>query len=637
MDRLYYNILKKYWGYESFRSSQLKAIRTVTRGEDALVLMPTGGGKSLICQIPGLALPGTCVVITPLIALMKDQTDRLRQRGIAAATVHSGMSAREIDIALDNCVYGDVKFLYISPERAASEMFRLRYARMKVSLLAVDEAHCISQWGYDFRPTYLRIAELRPLHPQTPVLALTASATREVAEDIMRHLAFRTPHVFRASFARPNLSYAVRHTEDKEGQLLRILHGVPGSAIVYVRTRDRAENIAHKLSEAGISADFYHAGLGYAIRSQRQDDWLSGRTRVMVTTNAFGMGIDKPDVRAVIHYDICDSLEAYYQEAGRAGRDGQRAYAVLLTGPDDASKATKRFDIEFPSPETIRTLYESLFNYLQIGIGDGKFTTHNFNLHEFASRVRMYVPTVFNALKILQQNGYLILTDEMDNPTRIQFTVRRDDLYKLRIDRAELDHFLRTLLRLYNGVFTDLTPISEQELVHTTGYTLDRIHELFKLLWQLRVIRYIPGSRSPLLILTEERLPIENLRLSPESYIRRKETAAARIESMFRYLEEQECRSRFIQRYFGEETDALCGKCDLCLARKKRVGDEPLRKQILETVATGQYDIRTLAAQIHTNADHIVSVIDTLVAEGRLALDRSTGRLMLAEHLPHKR
>ncbi|MBQ4279126.1 MAG: RecQ family ATP-dependent DNA helicase [Rikenellaceae bacterium] len=628
MSKLFHNILKKYWGYDSFRPPQLETIQTVAGGDDVLVLMPTGGGKSIIYQVPGLALPGICVVVTPLIALMKDQTDRLRRMGIAAVAVHSGMTAREIDIALDNCVYGDVKFLYISPERAGSEMFRLRYGLMQVSLLAVDEAHCISQWGYDFRPAYLRIAELRELHPETPVLALTATATPEVAEDIMHHLRFRKPRIFRVSFARPNLSYAVRRTEDKEGHLLRILHNVPGSAIVYVRTRDRTEAVARLLCENGIAADFYHGGLGYTLRGQRQDNWLAGRTRVMVATNAFGMGIDKADVRVVVHYDICDSLEAYYQEAGRAGRDGQRAYAVLLTGPDDPGKTAKRFALEFPAPETIRNIYDSLFNYLQIAIGEGRFTSRDFNLPEFAARARVFTPTAFNALKILQQNGYLILTDEMDNPTRILFTVRRDDLYKIRIDRAELDHFLRTLLRLYNGLFSELTPVNEQEIVQATGYTLDRVNELFKVLWQLRVIRYVPGSRSPLLILTEERLPTANLRLSPESYAQRKETASARIEAMFRYTEETTCRTLFIQRYFGEQADEPCGICDLCLARRKASRDEAgLRQLILEAIGTGRYDIRSLAARISADIGRIIAAVDQLTAEGLISVDPATGHL----------
>ena len=457
-------VLQRYWGYDSFRPVQEEIIRSVCQGRDTLALMPTGGGKSLTYQVPTMLREGLCIVVTPLIALMKDQVDRLRRLGINAAAIHSGLSMRQIDIVLDNCVYGDVKFLYVAPERLVTEAFRLRVERMRVSLLAVDEAHCISQWGYDFRPSYLRIAELRERLPEVPVLALTASATPAVARDIMRQLRFAEPHVLRSSFARPNLSYAVRHDEDKNEQLLRVVRNVAGSGIVYVRTRDGCEQLTEFLRDAGVAATCYHGGLANAERSIRQEEWLAGRTRIMVAPNAFGMGIDKADVRFVVHYSMPDSLESYYQEAGRAGRDGKRAYAVLLVAPDDAERVQRRFDLQFPPLDEIRDIYEKVCSYLQIGIGDGEQASFVFNIHDFCAKFRLFGGKVASALKLLQQNGYLTLTDEMRNPARILFCISRDDLYKLRVVRNDLDHFIRTVLRLYDGVFTDFRPIDEQEI-----------------------------------------------------------------------------------------------------------------------------------------------------------------------------
>ena len=446
------DVLRRYWGYSEFRSVQERIIRAVLDGRDTLALMPTGGGKSLTYQVPTMAREGLCIVVTPLIALMKDQVDRLRSLRIPAVAIHSGLSPRQLDIALDNCVYGDVKFLYVAPERLASEAFRLRVVRMNVSLIAVDEAHCISQWGYDFRPSYLRIAELREKLPGVPVLALTASATERVAEDIQFHLKFAEQHVVRGDFRRPNLSYSVRHTDDKNEQLMRLLQHVAGSGIVYMRTREGTEQLAATLCDAGISAAAYHGGLGHAERAARQEDWLRGKVRVMVATNAFGMGVDKPDVRFVVHYSMCDSLESYYQEAGRAGRDGLRAYALLLVASDDADRITRRFRQEFPPLEQVKEIYERVCSYMQIGIGDGAGASMLFNIYDFCAREHLYAGTVQSALKLLEQNGYLTLTDVRDNPARVMFCVSRDDLYKLRVRRDDLDHFIRTLLRLYNGV-----------------------------------------------------------------------------------------------------------------------------------------------------------------------------------------
>lgn len=632
----YAAILKKYWGHDTFRPLQLETIESVAAGRDTLVLMPTGGGKSVIYQVPALSSEGVCIVITPLISLMKDQVDRLRSRRILAEAIHGGRGRQEIDRVLDNCIYGDVKFLYISPERVDSELFRMRFAKMKVSLIAVDEAHCISQWGYDFRPAYLQIARLRDLQPEAAILALTASATPKVAADIMQHLRFREPNLKQMSFARANLSYVVRRTEDKREHLLRIVNNVPGSGIVYVRTREKTETVAKFLQENGIEADSYHGGMGYLTRSLKQENWTGGKTRVIVATNAFGMGIDKADVRFVIHYDICDSLEAYYQEAGRAGRDGRPAYAVMLLSGDDPSRVANRLRLEFPPVDTIRTIYEGLFNYLQVAIGEGKHRAFAFNIHEFAARMKLFPPTVVNALKILQQNGYLILTDETDNPPRIRFIVQRDDLYRMRVTRRELDHILTVLLRQYTGLFSDFVPIDEQELAQLSGYTVNHIHELLRQLWQLHVIRYIPGNRSPMLILSEERLPGADVRISPESYKRRQEVAQERIDAVFRYAEnETECRSLVIQNYFGEQTDLPCGRCDIC--RELRKHTEPqssaarrdeIRRQIAERLAAGPLDLKTLAGGIRCEIDALLGEVEAMTAEGKI-IEEKSGKLRI--------
>lgn len=628
-DETYYRLLKQYWGYTSFRPQQLETIRAVCRGNDVLLLMPTGGGKSIVYQIPGLALGGICIVITPLIALMKDQIDQLRKRNISAVSIHGGMPFREIDRLLDNCVYGDVKFLFIAPERIDSELFRSRYARMNVSLLAVDEAHCISQWGYDFRPAYLKIARLREAHPEVPVLALTASATAHVSEDIMTRLKFRHPCLLRTSFARDNLVYVVRKTEDKSAQLVRILQNVAGSAIVYVRTRDRAESIADFLRQQGFPADFYHGGMNYFTRSERQDAWITDRLRVMVATNAFGMGIDKRDVRLVIHYDLCDSLENYYQESGRAGRDGEKAYAVLLFSEGDIPRASQRLRLDYPPLKTIRQIYESIFNYLNIAIGDGKGSAYTFNIYEFAARFRFFVPTVVHAIKILQQNGYMTLTDEQDNPSRIRFIVTRDALYRIRVDRKELDHLLTVLLRRYTGLFSDFVPIDEDELVHLSGYTAERLKELLKMLWQLHIIRYIPGKRSPVLLLDEERLPTRDVRISPESYAQRKACATQRLDQMLHYATTDECRSLMIRRYFGETVDQPCGVCDVCLKNRRRAtGPRDLEQEILTRLGSEPMSIRELTSTLRRDPNLILETVTDLLHHGKIK-EREDGKLQI--------
>lgn len=615
-------------------------------GRDTLALMPTGGGKSLTYQVPTLARAGLCIVITPLIALMKDQVDRLRQMGISATAIHSGMSYTQIDIALDNCVYGDMKFLYIAPERLATEAFRLRVQRMKVSLLAVDEAHCISQWGYDFRPSYLRIAELRQLLPEVPILALTASATQLVSDDIMKRLGFSQPNIIRSSFSRPNLSYSVRYTDDKDEQLLRVIHNVAGSGIVYMQSREGCEQLAEKLRLQGIKASYYHAGLPHAERGIRQDEWTSDEVRVMVATNAFGMGIDKADVRFVVHYAMCDSLENYYQEAGRAGRDGKRSYALLLAASNDEQKIAKRFESEFPPLEEIKSIYEKICSYLQVAIGDGLYNSYVFNMQEFCQREHIFNGKVRSALKLLSQNGYMTLIEEMENPAKVLFVVTRDDLYKIRIDRQDLDHIIRTILRRYNGIFTEFKAIDERELATLTGYTVEKVKELLKRMWQMRIIRYIPANTSPMIFFDEERLPTKDVYISPDTYLHRKRLISERFCSMVDYANNNlECRSVLLQRHFGDNEAQPCGICDICLAERRRKKQEVANKnaegenidinsqvkaKILSIINQSSLSAREVMREVGGEPQFIGKIIDELKAEGKIYLSNE-GKLVINE------
>ena len=626
-------VLRRHWGYSEFRPGQEAIIHSVMSGTDTLALMPTGGGKSLTYQVPTMAMEGLCIVVTPLIALMKDQVDRLKRLNIPAVAIHSGMSFTQIDIALDNCVYGDVKFLYIAPERLATEAFRLRVQRMNVGIIAVDEAHCISQWGYDFRPSYLRIAEIRKHLPKATVLALTASATDLVAKDIMKHLDFEQPHIIRSSFARPNLSYAVRHTDDKSEQLMRVINNVEGTGIVYMRSREGCEQLAEQLRTNGISASYYHAGLPHAERAMRQEEWTTGKTRVMIATNAFGMGIDKADVRFVVHYTMCDSLESYYQEAGRAGRDGKRSYAVLLVASDDNSKITKRFEQEFPSLEIIKSVYEKACDFVQIAVGDGLYASMIFNIHEFCRRERIYIGTVRAVMELLEQNNYLTLTEEMENPARIMFCISRDDLYKIRVDRNDLDHIIRTILRLYNGVFTEFRAIDENQIAATSGYTLEHVKELLKRMWQMRIIRYIPANTSPILFFNEERLPTKDLYIAPETYLHRKQLIAERFENMLSYASQQSlCRSVVMQQYFGDSEATPCGVCDVCLQNKRRSQTDrnALVDTILHTLKSTPMTARELCREIKHDPQLIAKVVEELQQGGKISSSIS-GKLIINE------
>ena len=634
MEQKLLDTLKQYWHYDSFRPMQLEAMRSVLSGQDTLVLMPTGGGKSIIYQLPTLVSDGLCIVVTPLIALMKDQVDRLRRMGILAVAVHSGLSARQIDIALDNCVYGDIKFLYVAPERLSSEMFRLRVDRMHVSLLAIDEAHCISQWGYDFRPSYLKIKELRRLMPDTPVLALTASATPRVAEDIMTQLAFAKPNILQTSFLRPTLSYSVRHTDDKEGQLMRIINNVPGCGIVYVRMRETAERVAKFLVEQGESASFYHGGLPNAERSMRQDEWVSGKTRIMVATNAFGMGIDKRDVRFVVHYSMSDSLESYYQEAGRAGRDGQRSYAVILMASDDNQRIVNTFEKEFPSIELIQSTYNYLGAYLNVAIGDGKEASFVLNIFDFCRRIKLPLTTVQSIFKLLNLNGYITLVEDSEHPARLMFTITRDELYNVKMQNEKEEDILRAILRLYTGVFSEFRPIDEMEIASSAKRTPQEVHEFLKRMWRANVIRYIPTNHDPLIFFNEERLPARDVYIAPATYSHRKNLMLERFNHLLHYAnEEQECRSRIIEQYFCNKMSEPCGICDNCLARKKREKSNVanFNEQILSLLAVEPMTVKELVERIKGNEQSIVEAIRQLTEKGTISAEDSKLRIVSRE------
>lgn len=616
-------VLQQRWGYASFRSIQREVIEAVLAGRDTLALMPTGGGKSLTYQIPALIMDGVTVVITPLIALMKDQVDSLRRRGISAVAIHSGMSLHQIDIALDNCVYGDVKLLYISPERLATDLFRMRLYAMRVSLIAVDEAHCISQWGYDFRPSYLRIAEVRERMADVPILALTASSTEAVNRDIMRNLRFASPHIIRASFMRPNLSYVVRHTDDKYFQLMRIVRNVEGSGIVYMRSREGCEQLAERLRQDGISANFYHAGLPTLERSMRQDEWLQGKTRIIVATNAFGMGIDKADVRFVVHYAMCDSLEAYYQEAGRAGRDGVRSYAVLLVAPDDCSTLERHFDNEFPPVREIVDVYDAIGAFLQVAIGEGRDTSHIFNIYDFCRHTSRSLARVEYALKYLEMNGYMTLLDEDDNPARMMFACSRDSLYKLNAEGNDMDLMLRTVLRMYDGLFSHFRTINECDIAANSGLSVERVHDLMKVLWRMRVIRYIPATCAPMILFNEERLPKSDIYIAPDTYTLRQRVMRERMESMLRYItNDTECRSVVLGRYFGDTETVACGVCDVCLRRKREAqaecGDD-LGTRVLALLAVEPLTARELATRFECSIERLADTLEKLSSEEKIS------------------
>ncbi|MCU6772859.1 ATP-dependent DNA helicase recQ [uncultured Bacteroides sp.] len=617
----YRKILKDYWGYDNFRGIQEDIIRSIGSGRDTLGLMPTGGGKSITFQIPAMAKDGLCIVITPLIALMKDQVRNLRDRGIKAIAIYSGMTREEIIIALENCIFGNYKFLYISPERLDTEIFRIKLRSMKVSMITVDESHCISQWGYDFRPAYLKISEIRNLLPGVPVLALTATATPEVVKDIQQRLAFKEENVFRMSFERKNLAYIVRRTESKQEELLHILKHVDGSAIVYAHNRKRTKEYAQLLNENGITATFYHAGLNNETKDQRQKSWVKGETRVMVATNAFGMGIDKPDVRLVVHVDIPDSPEAYFQEAGRGGRDGKKAYAVLLYARSDKATLKKRITDTFPEKDYIRTVYEHLNYYYQMAMGDGLGCTREFNIDEFCRNFKHFPIQVDSALKILTRAGYLEYTDEQDNNSRLMFTLTKEELYRIHETSPETEKLINIILRSYTGVFTEYAYINEETLSLRTGMTRQQVYDTLISLTRRRILHYIPGKKTPYIIYTRERQEADRLIFTKEVYEDRKKSFIRRIEAMTEYAEtEDKCRSRMLLLYFGEKNEHNCGQCDVCLSShssgiKQGVFDK-ISRAIEETLKEKDMTTSALMEKLESyDKENVTKVLSYLLAE----------------------
>lgn len=563
----YLDVLKQYWGYDSFRGIQEQIIRSIDQGKDTLGLMPTGGGKSISFQVPAMLKPGVCLVITPLIALMKDQVANLKKVGIKALSIHSGMSREQIVTALENCIFGDYKFLYVSPERLSTDIFQTKIRHMTVSMICVDEAHCISQWGYDFRPSYLEIAKIRKLLPGVPVLALTATATPRVVEDIQDRLMFREHNSFSMSFSRTNLSYVVRKTENKELELFHILEKVPGSAIVYVRNRRETKEIADKLNAAGFSADYYHAGLETYIKDQRQNSWTMGMIRVIVATNAFGMGIDKPDVRLVVHMDLPSSIEEYFQEAGRAGRDGLRSYAVLLFAPGDKRVMHKRISDNFPDRNFICRVYDCLGYYYQMAVGDGEGCRKNFSLADFCSCYSLPVIPTDSALRILTRMGVIEYLDQMEYGARVKINVNRDSLFEMSFSNIQ-ESILQTLMRMHGGLFSEYVVIDELLVEKKLCCSHEQFYSNMIQLSRQHVIEYIPAQNTQVIVWTQSRLDSGLLYFSDDVYLNRRKDLTERIDAMLTYATRvNACRSQMLLEYFGEKNFEPCGHCDLCLER----------------------------------------------------------------------
>ena len=611
---IYHDILRKYWGYQDFRPLQEDIIHSVCEGKDTLGLMPTGGGKSITFQVPAMTMDGICLVVTPLIALMKDQVDNLRKVGIKATAVYSGMAQQEIITQLENCIFGDYKFLYVSPERLKTDLFRIKLQAMKVCLLVVDESHCISQWGYDFRPSYLSIADIREDLPGVPVLALTATATPEVVKDIQQRLHFKGENVFKKSFVRTNLSYIVRHTDDKLKMLVHILKKEPGAAIVYVRNRQRTKEVALMLRGVGISADFFHAGLNREEKELRQNRWKKDECRVIVSTNAFGMGIDKSDVRVVVHLDMPGSLEEYYQEAGRAGRDGQRAYAVALCSNIDITKLKKRLSDEFPDRDLIGRVYDSLGNYCQVAMGFGLDTVHNFSLVDFCSAYKFSPLQAHHALKILDMAGYIEYTEEQENNSRLMFVVTRDELYSYPHQEGKTDDIVQCILRSYTGLFADYVYIDESVIATRTGFNRQDVYDTLIGLSKYRIVNYIPQKKTPLVIYTQTREEPRHLFIPRSVYEERKKRTENRISKVIDYIKEDRiCRSRMLTYYFGEKDSRDCGCCDVCLAKSdsglNNYTFNAIREALLEALANGPMEAVKLTETQPFPSDKLITVI----------------------------
>ena len=615
-------ILKTYWGYDDFRSLQEETIRSVLDGKDTLALMPTGGGKSLTYQVSGLAMEGVCLVVTPLIALMKDQVEDLKNRQIPAEAIYTGMRRDRVESIINKCIYDTVKFLYVSPERLYSERFREKLRLMNVCLITVDEAHCISQWGYDFRPPYLRIAEVREFFPGVATLALTATATPEVVEDIQKQLHFSTPNVLSKSFRRENISYVIRDTEAKPLELFNILSKVQGGAIVYVRTRLKASSIAAFLNKSGIKSDFYHAGLSSAQRARRQEAWKSGKVPVVVATNAFGMGIDKADVRVVVHYDVPDSPEAYFQEAGRAGRDGKRAYAVLLSSRAALGGLQKRIDDAFPPKDYILRVYEALANYYQLGEGEGQGRAFEFNLKLFARNFKLNEARVMSAISILEVAGFLGYTTDINSRSRVMFTVLRDRLYEFETGDPLLERLMVLLMRNYAGIFVQDAYVDEGFLADQLDVTRKVLYDAFISLAKRKIIRYVPGDVKPYIVYYQPRLPLSYITLGREAYENRKELFVTKIGAMARYIRDDEtCRQLLLMEYFGQKEEKPCGICDVCIGKKKRLHREErksLEEQILQVLAEQNTNIRELVRQLGEDEEVVIGQVRKLLDEGKI-------------------
>lgn len=624
---LIHQILAQYWGYNQFRPLQEDIIRSVMSGQDTVALLPTGGGKSLCFQVPAMSQPGLCLVISPLIALMKDQEEHLLQKGIRAHAIVSGMKKSEVERALNNCIYGDYKFLYVSPERLLSPIFKEYLLQMKLNLIAVDEAHCISQWGYDFRPPYLQIAEIRENFPKVPVLALTASATPEVKEDIIEKLELSNVTVYAKSFARPNISYLVRETEDKMTHLFKVLDNMPGSSIVYVRNRRKTQEMAEAIRKHGISANFYHAGLNHQTRAERQAQWKNDQSRVIVATNAFGMGIDKPNVRTVIHMDLPDDLESYYQEAGRAGRDERPSYAVVLYDKSDFISKDKRLLLDFPPREEIRRVYKALGNYLQIPLQSGLEVIHSFDLVEFCAFYSFDNFLTYNCLKILELADYISLSDSIFLPARLRILVNSNDLYVFQVQNQKFDHLIKIILRSYTGLFDDYVRFSETELAQRAGITLSELVQQLNYLQKVDVLEFIPAIDKPTLTFTQDRVDEKEIIISKAILEERKERFVLRAQAFKNFLINQhECRSMMLLNYFGESHLVRCGTCDYCRDRNKiELNDiemEELCHQIRHKLLQSPMDPDQLSEHFkHIPLDHFKTVLKWLLDTEELGFD----------------
>jgi ATP-dependent DNA helicase RecQ len=626
-------ILKQYWGYEVFRPLQAEIIQSVLEGRDTLALMPTGGGKSLCFQVPALMSEGICIVISPLIALMQDQVEQLKRRGISAVGIFSGMHKNQIDIALDNCIYGDVKFLYVSPERLQTKLFIERAKQMKINLLAIDEAHCISQWGYDFRPPYMKIAEFRALIPTVPMIALTATATQEVRADILGRLEMVNPQVFQQSFARANLSYSAFKEDDKERRLMKILQNVQGSGVVYVRNRRRTQEVSDLLNKYNIQATFYHAGLNAQERTKRQENWIKNRVRVIVATNAFGMGIDKPDVRTVVHLDLPETLEAYYQEAGRAGRDGEKAYAVALFNQNDVDILEKNVLATYPPIELVRRVYQSLGNLYQLAVGTGEFNSFDFDLLEFQNRFNLPPTDTYFALKLLENQGFIQLSEGLKgNGSKVMFLVDNRELYDFQLRNPKHDSFIKLLLRMYGGeLFGTFLSISEANIAKAFLIPVNEVEGILLTLDKFKILVYDRQKDKPFLTFLTPRFDIRELPLQEAEIAQRKERDLQKARAVKHYVEQpNRCRTQLLLEYFSEITDAECGICDNCLKKKKQqkvvVEDksetEATRLKIRALLVNGAMSLQLITQIMQpVNQSKFQEIIREMVADGVIGFD----------------